>query len=42
MRVEIEAPEGWGLTRLLIGQLRDLGHEVTEWRFLGKSVPEIR
>jgi hypothetical protein len=45
VRVEIEAPDCWGPTRALIGQLRDLGYEVTEWRVLGvagRSVLEIR
>jgi hypothetical protein len=32
MRVFIEAPEGWGPTRKLIGQLEQLGYRVTEWR----------
>ena len=38
MPVSIEAPEGWGPTRLLIAELQCLGYHVEEWRVLGRSV----
>jgi hypothetical protein len=36
--VSVEAPEGWGPTRLLIAELQRLGYRVEEWRVLGRSV----
>jgi hypothetical protein len=45
VHVEVKAPPGWGPTRFLITQLRELGYEVVEWRTSGDapgSVLEIR
>lgn len=36
MPVSIEAPEGWGPTRLLVAELERLGYGVEEWRALGR------
>jgi hypothetical protein len=41
VRVEVECPEGWGPSRLLMTELRRLGYVVVEWRVLGRSVLEI-
>ncbi|MGH3287167.1 MAG: hypothetical protein ACRDPD_21185 [Streptosporangiaceae bacterium] len=38
MAISIEAPEGWGPTRLLRAELERLGYHVEEWRVLGRSV----
>jgi hypothetical protein len=42
VRVSIEVPESWGLTRRLIVELRSLGYEMEEWRVLGRVVVEVR
>lgn len=41
-RVSIDPPEGWGPSRILLGQLRDLGYQVEEWRVLGHSLLVIK
>ena len=35
MRVWVEPPEGWGLTRAMLGRLRALGYTVEEHRVFG-------
>jgi hypothetical protein len=38
MRVTIEAPEGWGPARALVGELQRLGYEIEEYIILGRRV----
>ena len=37
-RASVEPPDGWAATRILLGQLRDLGYQVVEYRILGRSI----